>query len=1079
MQKQATRRDPDRDFVRVNRILGQQASIGFIPANQFLPWMVLIILSYVLTNFLFSLGMPAFFILNFWLIVSWWLLTGKQPHLFMDRFRQAPGREWCNAGRLYVPLLQEKRQELFGDIAPNISIDSKLKPLVVERPGKKGKDKYMPFENETDICCIAEVYKKDRKAAGILLKKGETYQVVFAFRVNGFHDILYPNEVAAAAKQLEEGFKELPDGEKITVYCGCHGIDSGRQSELDTVAKECKLTAIEVLIRNEQKRIQDLKRNGQRQKWETLVFCTWTLNEQAQGQDRDALGKSIDWISNRWRGFWGVLSGNNLNQSEKFYTRLLLKAFESGLNYWEVLLNTKMNLQAVPLQSREIWDWLWFRFNDTVSPEIPQLLRLVEHKNGNFQIEEIVKSERHITSVLIEGQKGRTSCPEHRSSPDRVYLNGKGKEVGVLTMYDPPAGWSSIRQQLQYIWKIMSNSYIQDTEAWIEVSAGNSIITTDNLRRISKQSKAARKRSAEKGQGRDVGAELKQQESFEAQARLLQGDKPLKVGAAFLVFRRNEEDLNNACAILANSFGSAKVIRERNVAWDIWLQTLPITFKRLLHGQSLSERRVTLDSSTVAGVLPLTVPRSIDSKGVELITHQGGKPLYLDIMHEDTKRLLLIGESGSGKSILGCRFAIDALAHNIPVIGLDISSGGESTFKTFIELLGDDGAYYDISSGSSNLMEPPDLRQFDKKERERRKESWKESLRRSLLAIAMGKIKAPHLQQRVDSLLIRMLDIYLRDPEIIQRYNQAFLQGWKSPAWQNMPTLHDLLPFCSRERLNLRNFEELDKMAINQIHSQISALLASRLGSAVGRPSTFPPSPLIKFFALSGISNENDAYILAINAHSACMRNALSHPKSLFVGDELSVLFHKEGFANIVGELCATGRKDGISVCLISQDYNTIAECSAGAQIMQNMNYRLSGRLTNAGVSAAQRYLNYPSEIISANATEAFLPKRSGLYSAWLVESSGRFWRTRYYPGEMTLATVANHNSEKQARNRILSQYPNTLVGQLKGLRHFTEAYIQALKEGQGFEHIGLSHQQEAKSLQQRRRNDDDKRNIA
>ncbi|MBE9124733.1 MULTISPECIES: hypothetical protein [unclassified Coleofasciculus] len=1053
MDKQ--KRNPDRDFIKVNQILGQQASIGFIPANQILPWIALTLIAYLLTNFFLSLGMPAFFLTAFWLVVSWWLLTGKRPHLFTDRFRRPPGHEWCNAGRLYVPLTASKRRELFGDSSHQVNNKSKLKPIIISKPRGKGRYKFMPFENEADICCLVEIQKKDRKVSGILLRKGQTYQVVFAFRVKGLHDILYSHEVSAAAQNLEAGFKELPKGEKLTLYCGCHSLDQDRQSELDLAAQNCRFPAISVLIRNEQKRIQELKRAGQRQEWEQILFCTWTANEKAQGQNRDALGKTIDWVTNRWSSFWGTLSGNNLTASEQFYTQLLLKAFESGMIHWEVLLSTKMNLQIRPLQTEEIWHWLWQRFNDTPAPDVPQVLRLVETRNG-FKLQEEIRNEKHITSLLIQGEKGRTACPEHRSSPDRVYLTGKGKEVGVLTMFEPPPGWSSIRQQLRFVWDIMSNSYIKDTEAWIELTPGNKFVAIDNLRRISKQSKAARQRSVKKGQGRDVGAELKQQESFEAQARLLQGTKPLKVGAAFLVYRNNVEDLNNACSVLANSFGSAKVIRERNIAWEIWLQTLPITFKWLLHSsQSLSERRLTLDSTTVSGVVPLTIPRSIDNRGIEFISHRGGKPLYVDIMHSDTRRALLVGESGSGKSILGCRFAIEALAYNIPVVGMDISSGGESTFKTFIELLGDDGAYYDISSGSSNLMEPPDLRKFDKKERSRRKESWKESLRRALLAIAMGKIKAPHLQQRVDSILIRMLDVFLKDPEIIKRYNEAFTGGWKSDKWQQMPTLSDLLRFCSRERLNLKNFEDLDKAAINQIHSQISALLASRLGKAVSRPSTFSPNPAIKFFALSGLGNENDAYILAINAHAACMRNALSHPKSLFIGDELSVLFHKEGFANMVGELCATGRKDGISLCLITQDYDTICDASAGAQIMQNMTYKLSGRLTNAGVAAAQRYLNYPPAIISANATESFIPKRSGLYSTWLIEAGGRFWRSRYYPGEMTLACVANHNEEKAARQRVLVQYPNDLIGQLKGLQAFTQAYIPALKDGRGFKHLG------------------------
>jgi hypothetical protein len=84
-------------------------------------------------------------------------------------------------------------------------------------------------------------------------------------------------------------------------------------------------------------------------------------------------------------------------------------------------------------------------------------------------------------------------------------------------------------------------------------------------------------------------------------------------------------------------------------------------------------------------------------------------------------------------------------------------------------------------------------------------ESWKDFIRRALSAIAMGKIHNPHLAQRVDALLIRALDVFLRDPEIITRYNRAFEMGWRSPEWQQIPTLPDFIKFCTRERLNLRS----------------------------------------------------------------------------------------------------------------------------------------------------------------------------------------------------------------------------------------------------------------------------------
>ena len=253
----------------------------------------------------------------------------------------------------------------------------------------------------------------------------------------------------------------------------------------------------------------------------------------------------------------------------------------------------------------------------------------------------------------------------------------------------------------------------------------------------------------------------------------------------------------------------------------------------------------------------------------------------------------------------------------------------------------------------------------------------------------------------------------------------------------------------------MRSFEEIDRQALNQIQNQVSALLASRLGKAIARPSTFSPEPAIKFFALSGLTNEQDAYLMAINAHTACIRNALSHPKSLFIGDELSVLLRKDGFAQVIGETCATGRKEGIAVLLLSQDPDTICDCATGSQIMQNMTYRITGRITSTGVTSFQRYLGYPAQIISQNATEAFLPRISDLYSCWLVETGGRFWRTRFYPGEMMLASVANNQNEREARSRVMAQYPPTAKGRLLGLKAFADAYILALKENKGFQHIG------------------------
>ncbi|MGK7875422.1 MAG: hypothetical protein AB4426_19615 [Xenococcaceae cyanobacterium] len=1046
-------KDPDKDIVYVNKILGKQASIGFIPADQIIPWGIIVILSYIVTNGLFSLGMPCFLIVSFWLIVSWWLLTGTKPHQFIDKFRHPPGHEWCNGNLLFLSPLPELRPQPLRTRYKDSDVTVKLKP-VIKQTQTGQKKRFMPFQNYQDLICLVNIQKDGRTVSGYLLNQGNQYQVVFGFLTQGLHNILYRDEISNAASALEEGLKDILPGEKMTFHTGCYSNDSDRQQQLTQLADNCHLKPISVLIRNEQKRIQELTLNGTRQVWNQIVFCTWTFNDKSGAKSNDFLSKIINGGCEALNSFMEWFTGNKRIYREQFYQQLLVKSFEEGYIRWELLLNTKIGLEIKPCSADELWQWIWQKFNATAAPPIPQLMQLLQTPSG-YDLKIDKTSEKHACTVLIEGFKGRSSCPEHHGTDDSILLPGKRQKCAVLTMEEKPEAWINTREQLKWLWTIMSKTHVYDTEAVVEISAAPNTVVKDNLAKQAKQSKSARQRALTKGQGRDVGAEVKAEESFDAQKKLYKGAKAINAAVTFFVYRPTSEKLDLACMMLSNSFGSAKVLRERNIAWTIWLESLPITTSWLLHSSSLiNERRLTFDTETTSGILPLTAARDLDQRGVEFLT-QSGKPIYIDLIHNQTSRAIITGESGSGKSVLGWRFVLDALAANIPVVGMDISSGNGSTFETAVKLLGDKGAYYDITKGSSNLLETPDLRRFDKEDRAPRLEQWKEFIRKALTSISMGKINDPKLAQRVDSIILLTLKNFLNDPDIIERYNTAFEKGWKSPQWQEIPTLKDLLKFCTKEQLNLRNFGEIDRIAINQIVSKCNALLTSSLGKAIGRPSTFSPEPAIKFFALSGLSNEQDQYLMAINAHAACIRNALSHPRSLFVGDELSVLFKRNGFAEAVGELCAVGRKNGIGVLLLAQDIDSICDCSAGAQIMQNTVYRITGRLTANGAASWVKRLGYLPEIISQNSTEHFLPRSSELYSNWLIERSGRFWQCRYYPGEMVLATVANNQAEQKARERIMAQYPDTLRGQLLALKQFTEEYVKAIKDGQSLEKIG------------------------
>ena len=1048
-------------FIKYNYILGKQPSMGPVPANQIVPWLGLIVISYVITNGFLSLGLTWFFAIAFWLIASWWLLTGSKPYKFMNQWRNAPGTNWFNGNKRYIPLLPGNRarrvREKYGDVVVRVQ----LKPRKIPNE-TGGQHVFMPFQNEVNLCCIAEIKKDNRVISAYLLELGNNqFQFVFGWKLQGLHDVLTKEEVTSSAEGLEEGFKYLLAGERLTFHVSCKSKSNDRLLELEHLANQCDQLPISVILRNEQKRVQELTEEGKRQQWEQWVFATWTASSDGESVNKDWWSGLRNLAGNIVRSTLGTITGSTRTYQEQFYTKLLLRAFNEGFIQWEMLLDTKTGLNLTPCTKEEMWGWLWNRFNDGAAPAIPQIVQLQETDKG-MVLRELVETEKHCVTVLIEGTQGRSSCPSHGRRTDTITLPGKAHKphVTVLTMEEAPAGWTSLREQLRWVWKAMSSSFVHDTEAWVELTTASDLLVRDNLSRQAKSSKSASERALTKGQGRDIGAEVKREESFEAQRQLYQGIRAVHAAPVFLVYRENPRQLELACQMLANNFDSAKMIRESHIAWEIWLQSLPITHKRLLHDTNIvsSERRLTPTTQTVLGFLPLTVPRDLDKKGVEFLTERGGKPIHIDIFSE-TKRAAIFGTSGSGKSVLATRFMFEALARNIPVVGMDLTSGKDSTFKTAIGLLGDQGAYLDMKQSRSNLLEPPDLRKFDREERLRRMESWKEMVLWPLNVIAMGGLNNPNLAQRIEALLKQILKIYLQDPEIINRYNLAFEAGWKSAEWQAMPTLKDFRRYCTRERLNKVDMEDIDKQALNQIVTQFDALFTSEVGKVLSSPSSFSPDPAVKFFALSGMKGEGgqDAYLMAINAHSACIRTALSHPRSLFVGDELSVLLQRKGFAHLVGELCATGRKDGISVVLIAQDPDSIATCDTGSMILQNINYRLTGRITSAAVNSFERFLGYPAGIIARNASDVAKPRLTDLSSYWLIEQDNRFWTGRFLTCELLLSSVANSQDEQNSRNRVFAQFPNTEIGRLEALVEFNRQYIPALKDGRGLDQVGLT----------------------
>jgi hypothetical protein len=655
---------------------------------------------------------------------------------------------------------------------------------------------------------------------------------------------------------------------------------------------------------------------------------------------------------------------------------------------------------------------------------VPQLLTL-----DGEGLSEQIDSQVHATTKLLE-----TETPFF----DRRWVKVRDRYVGVLTFLDKPGGWSDKWAELKYMWDLLARDTVVDTEIFCEITPANPTLVKTAVQRLIKQSNVTAQ-LAERKSSIDVGAQVKVRRSVEAQEKLYEGAVPIHTAVAILVYRPTVERLDEACRYIENCFRRpAWVVREKEYAWKIWLQTLPIVWEQLL--TTPFNRRLVYLSGEVPGLTPLMCTRSRDKRGFELVAEDGGTPVFLDLFDQH-RNLGIFATTRAGKSVLVSGILTQALSHKMPVVALDYPKpDGTSTFTDYTEFMGANGAYFDISKQSNNLFEVPDLRHLPKDAQQERFFDYKDFLGSALMTLTSADgYRDPMLSQTMRALINIALTTFFDDPLIQQRYQEATEKGFGSPEWQSTPTLRDFIRYCTPEHLPMNKVEGNANLALNQIQLRLQFWLDSRVGRAISQPSSFPTNAPLLVFALRNLSDNEDAAILSLSAYSAALRRALESPASIFFIDESPILFRFPEISRLVGGLCANGAKAGIRVIISGQDPNTIANSVAGAQIFQNLSTRLVGRIQPTAVSSFEKILEYPREIIANNSTEGFFPKKQGIFSRWLLDDSGIFTLCRYYPAYVQLAAVANNPEEQSARTQFLRHYPDKFEGMAAFADHLIE----------------------------------------
>lgn len=884
-----------------------------------------------------------------------------------------------------------------------------------------------PFESALDLVTMVRLALQNRRVGGYLLRRGQArWCMVFGFACQGIHNTLSEDQMLEALAHLESGLKELPKGERLTLHMGLFAGDTKRQQELVTLANSSTAPALKLLLTAERARLQELARQGLRKPVWLRLYCTYSFQNDTD-QIRDPIGKVLHVLE---RGLQ-TISGEIGAYHNRRLATMLHAAFNEGFLRWEQLLANKMGLTVSPLDEQQLWETLWSRLNHTPAIPIPQCL-ILDAQGLREEITSRIHAATHLS---------RDGVPQ--ANP--AWVKVKERYVGVLSWLDKPEGWASPEAQLRHLWERLSRDDVTDIECIVQLTHADERLTRATVEMLSRQASHASLRAAEQNL-EDVGAAHRIEETLAAQQAMVGGAKPIYAAVVFLIHRKSRAALSLACRQFESYFARpAWIARETQVAWVLWRQTLPIVLDPLAIIGRAFNRRLLYLTSEVPGLLPLVTVKSCDHQGLELLSDEGGVPVFLDLFSTH-RNLGIFGTTRSGKSVLVSGILTQALARGMPVVAMDFPKpDGSSTFSEYTCFVG--GAYFDISQESNNLFELPDLRGLAPELREKRLAEFKGFLEQALLAMVLGAKRDQELPvspELIESILKLALDAFFQAAEILQRYDEALAAGLGSQAWSRTPTLVDFLAFCKPDALNLSQVGDRSQEVLQFIEVRLRGWLSSGVGGAVSKPSSFHNDASLLVFALTNLSSNNEAAVLAISAYAALLRRALSCEASLFFIDEAPILFEFPQIARLIGRVFANGAKAGIRVILTAQDPDTIERSVSSTQIFQNMNARLIGRIQPAAVPSFERIFRYPQEIVSRCARESFLPKRQGIYSQWLLDDNGSYTVCRYYPALLLLALTANNPDEQAARQRVWRCYADAPFVALAEFAKLLKQSIQA-----------------------------------
>lgn len=1011
------------EIKQVNQSLGESPRFGPFSGKQFVICAAVFCFIFGFLNLIFGVDTFWCIAIALWASLTISVLSGEKPHLFWSKiYPIVPS--WTRGYAKYVSPQEKKKVG--------------AKTVRVSRQESK---RLNPFEDWLDLITLVRL-KRDAYIVGAYLlsrqqkisDSNSSLQLTFGYSCTGIHPLFNSQEqIEAIAKAFENGCKEIPQGERFTFRWSSFCDDSDSKEYLvNRIDKSVSLES-EFLDWGQLARIQELTRERVRKKITLNIYTTFTISSEG-AEFGDHVDKALVKLGNFLQRRFTSSGGSEI--TKKRLSQILNKAIDVSIRHQQIL--TSMGLVPQPKTEKQLWKELCQNVG-AKAVKIPHTLVFDEQGiREEFNESEIEKPSQvidaHLTSVLLNNG---VPFADRRWVCLPTQNHGK-KYVGVMTLSRKPEVFGSTRGQARFLWEIFSRDTIFDVEVITEISPADRGLTRSAQQMITRRSRTL-DLNVQQRKSIDVSAQINVERSVEAQQKLYTGDVPQNLSLVVLVYRDTPEEVDDACRLICGYVNQpAELTRETEYTWLIWLQTLLIRLEPILVRPY--NRRLTFFASEVLGLTNVIQIASADEQGFELIADEGDSPVKIDL--SKTKNILVIGTTGSGKSVLVSPILAECQAQGMNILMIDLpNDDGTGTFGDYTPY--HNGFYFDISKESNNLVQPLDLSKIPEADREERIKAHRNDVNLIVLQLVLGSQAFDgFLAQTIESLIPLGTKAFYENPQIQERFSSAKKAGLGSTAWANTPTLSDMEAFFSTEHISLGYEDENVDKALNYIRLRLQYWRASSIGDAICKPSTFDTDAKLITFALTNLQSGKDAEVFGMSAYIAASRQSLNSPNSVFFMDEASVLLRFPALSRLVGRKCATARKSGCRVILAGQDVLSIAKSDAGEQILQNMPCRLIGRIVPGAAQSFSDILGIPREIISKN--ESFRPNVKELYTLWLLDYNNKYIRCRYYPSYPMLALVANSREEQASRDQFKEMYED----KFKWVSEFSKYYVECIKQG-------------------------------